>query len=234
MGRLPGSYRCVLLILVCWIGACRTLVLRSGSIACSNEGHCPSPFTCAADRCVSPDASTEDASEDARHPDSPSDGDHKDGANSDVPATEAPDAAGVRDTASADTIKDMADAESSNASEADSSVGDTVATIRMFGSTCGADSDCEAIGPSYFCLKNFQNATISGGLCTRPCAGPGDDCDGNGACITEASDVPHTPLQECLPTCKADLPCRTSFMCQFVYLNGMLTEPSICAPIGAN
>jgi hypothetical protein len=102
----------------------------------------------------------------------------------------------------------------------------------VFGGPCGADPDCAPLGSTYTCLKTFQELAIPTGLCTRPCdAQSRTDCtDMMGTCVSETSGLGHTPLTACFPTCKADVPCRTGFNCNFVYMNDMLVEPSVCVP----
>jgi hypothetical protein len=102
----------------------------------------------------------------------------------------------------------------------------------VFGSPCQADGDCAPLGSTYTCLKTFQALAIPTGLCTRPCDGTSrTDCtEMMGACVSETSGLGHDPLTACFPTCKADVPCRTGFNCNFVYMNNMLVEPSVCVP----
>jgi hypothetical protein len=102
----------------------------------------------------------------------------------------------------------------------------------VFGSPCQAVIDCAPLGSTYTCLTTFQGLAIPTGLCTRPCDPQSTtDCtDMMGACISETSGLGHTPLTACFPTCKADVPCRTGFKCNFVYMNNMLVEPSVCVP----
>jgi hypothetical protein len=102
----------------------------------------------------------------------------------------------------------------------------------VFGSPCHATADCAPLGSTYTCLTTFQDLSIPTGLCTRPCdAQSTTDCaDMMGACISETSGLGHTPLTACFPICKADVPCRTGFRCNFVYMNNMLVEPSVCVP----
>jgi hypothetical protein len=125
---------------------------------------------------------------------------------------------------------------------ADSGFGDAHAfdvvdsrAIGMFGSVCASDEDCKGGGASFFCMKTFDVLRIPDGLCTRPCEGASKtDCsDMMGTCLTERSgtnDASPTPRSACFPTCKLDVPCRSGFKCQFVYVNGMLVEPSVCVP----
>jgi hypothetical protein len=99
-----------------------------------------------------------------------------------------------------------------------------------FGSACSSDDQCKAIGPTYYCLKLFQEIAISSGLCTHACDSQGADCAGMSTCISETTGLGHDPIAACFPTCKADVPCRSGFNCQFVYRMDMLVEPSVCAP----
>ena len=129
-----------------------------------------------------------------------------------------------------------------NEAGSDGRMADSIESIdstppRTFGSMCETDDECRAIGPAFYCLKVFQELTIPGGLCTRPCTVDASvdpptskECANLGACISETSGLGHDPVSACLPTCKADVPCRSGFKCQFVYRMNMLVEPSVCAP----